>query len=123
MRLKVFPAIIALALSSLFGLFVGIHSEQNAVTVGITTGVSLAVTLAPCMALQLNSSRLQINARALSAILAVLFVVIGVIMCFITLRDIKFYLIIMAATVLVFLAILYWLLGRQDVRIKTDSHI
>lgn len=122
MKVKIVPTIIAFAIAVLIGLLVRswCSSTNNATAIGVTTALSLALTLIPCMGLKLESGRLQVNVRVLSIIFVFIFLVVAVIMCFVKSDTITTYYIIEGIIALIFISILYGLTKIKDVRhIKT----
>lgn len=117
MKSNVFPALIAIMLAALLGLLAATlcRSTDNALAIGVTTGLSLAITLVPCMALKHENSRVQVNIRVLCTAFTFVFLIVAGIMCFITVQNIVPYLIIVGIIALIFLSILHTLTKIKDV--------
>ena len=106
------PAIIAVAVAALVGLLAGTlcASKSHDVVIGITTGVSLAVTLLPMLAISTSSARLDVNMRIVSTIFAALLLIVNFVVCFSTLEKLTIYFIIVGLILLVYIGVLYSLL-------------
>lgn len=108
---------IAVALAALLGYLVYTlcSSTDQASSIGITSGISFALTLLPIMGCKHESSRLQVNIKVLSTIFLVLFLIIAAVMCFITVNKLNIYFIIVGIIALVFLGVLYSMSRIKDV--------
>ncbi len=106
-----------MALATLIGVLIWswCSSADNATAIGITTAASLALTLIPSMGLKLESGRVQTNVRVLSVVFALIFLVVAIIMCFITSKTIITYYVIEGVIALIFISILYGLIKIKDV--------
>ncbi len=117
MKLKLVPLIIALAIAVLIGILVSswCPSTNNATAIGITTALTLALALIPCLGLELESRRLQVNVRVLCTVFALIFLIVAVIMCFVKSNTITTYYVIEGIIALIFILILYSLTKIKDV--------
>ncbi|MBR4218752.1 MAG: hypothetical protein IKR71_06875 [Bacteroidales bacterium] len=117
MKINLILTIIALALAALIGILIWswCSSADNATAIGITTAATLALTLIPSMGLKLENGRMQTNIRVLSVVFALIFLIVAVIMCFITSKTITTYYVIEGIFALIFILILYSLLKTKAV--------
>ena len=108
-NINIIPAIIAVAVAALIGLFVAnlCETKANEIVIGIATGVSLAVTLLPMLALKTESTRLDINIRIVSTIFAIL-------VCFNTPHKLTIYFIILGLILLTYIGVLYSLIKSSQ---------
>jgi len=116
MKLNLIPAIIAIAVAALLGLLASLlcNSTTNDTAIGITSGVSLAVTLLPMMAIRTNDDRLNINMRVVSTIFTAILIVLTIIMCCISVSSLKIYYIISGLILLAFIGALYSLFKASN---------
>ena len=114
-NISLIPAIIAVAVAALIGLLAGTlcESKNYDVIIGIATGVSLAVTLLPMLAIRTDSTRLDINLRIVSTIFAVLLIV-NFVVCFSTPQKLTIYFIILGLILLVYIGVLYSLVRSLE---------
>ncbi len=117
MKLNPFLSIIAVTLAALLGYLVYTicSSTDYATSIGITSGLSFALTLLPIMGIKHENRRLQVNIKILSTLFFVLFVIIAGFMCFITTSKLNLYFIIVGIIALIYLGILYSMSKIKDV--------
>ncbi len=115
-NINIIPAIIAVAVAALIGLFVAnlCETKANDIVIGIATGVSLAVTLLPMLALKTESTRLDINIRIVSTIFAILVLLVNFIVCFNTPHKLTIYFIILGLILLTYIGVLYSLIKSSQ---------
>lgn len=115
-NISLIPAIIAVAVSALIGLLAGTlcESKNYDVIIGIATGVSLAVTLLPMLAIRTDSTRLDINLRIVSTIFAVLLLIVNFVVCFSTPQKLTIYFIILGLILLIYIGVLYSLVRSAE---------
>ena len=112
---NVIPAIIAVAVAALIGLLVATLCESsNDTVIGISTGVSLAVTLLPMLAIRTDSVRLNVNLRIVSSIFTALVLIVNFIVCFNTPNKLTIYFIILGLILLIFIGVLYSLIRSRQ---------
>ncbi|MBP5689000.1 MAG: hypothetical protein IK100_09055 [Muribaculaceae bacterium] len=111
---NVIPAIIAIAVAALIGLLAATLCESRHDTIiGITTGVSLAVTLLPMLAIRSSARGLNVNMRLVSTIFVVLVLLVNFIVCFNTPNKLTIYFIIIGLILLTYIGVLYSLIRRS----------
>lgn len=116
MKISLFPALIAVAVATLIGMFVAnlCASEANVIVIGVATGVSLAVTLLPLLAFKTQNTRLDINIRTVSTIFASLVLLVNFIVCFNTPHKLIIYFIILGLIVVTYIGVLYSLVKSSE---------
>ncbi len=114
-NVNLIPAIIAVAVAALIGLLVGTLCEsRNDTVIGIATGVSLAVTLLPILAIRTDNSPLNVNLRLVSTIFAVLVLIVNFIVCFSTPSKLTIYFIVLGLILLIYIGVLYSLIKSRQ---------
>ena len=112
---NVIPAIIAVAVATLIGLLVAtLCDSKNDTVIGIATGVSLAVTLLPMLAIKTDDNRLNVNLRLVSTIFTILVLLVNVIVCFSTPNKLTIYFIVLGLILLIFIGVLYSLIRSSE---------
>ncbi len=110
MRINIIPTIIAVAVAALIGLLAA-HlcdaSSSKAATIGITTGISLAITLLPMLAIRSNNTRLNVNQRIVSTTFSALVLLVNFIVCFNVPNKFTIYFIVVGLIILIFMGVLY----------------
>ena len=81
MKIKIFPAIIALALSALFayGLYAWGNNIENKTLISIIGGVSLFLTIGTVLGTAFENKRKSLNLKTLSAIFSVVIIIADVV--------------------------------------------
>lgn len=116
MKFNIIQLVIAVALAALIGLllFSLASVPENAKAIGITTGLSLAVTLVPAFAMKLENGRITTNVRVLSLLFAAILLVVHVVVCFLHINNLMFYYIIVGIVALLYLSVLAKLSSIKD---------
>ncbi|MBR5639911.1 MAG: hypothetical protein IKW83_09125 [Muribaculaceae bacterium] len=115
MKINIIPTIIAVAVSALIGLLAAhlCGNTSKATTIGITTGVSLAVTLLPMLAIKSGDERLDINIRVVSSIFVTLVLLVNFIVCLNVPQDLIYYFIFIGLILLIYIGVIYSLVNRS----------
>lgn len=115
MRISIIPTIIAVAVAALIGLLAAYlcESSSKATTIGLTTGVSLAVILFPMLAVKSGNSRLDVNLRIVGTIFATLVLLVNFIVSFSTPEKLTIYFIILGLIILTYIGLVYSLVSRS----------
>ena len=112
MKIKIFPAIIALALSALFayGLYAWGNNIENKTLISIIGGVSLFITIGTVLGTSFENKRKSINLKTISAVFAVGIIIADIVFCNKT--DSSMNLIIIVSSVIILLwALLIYLIS------------
>ncbi len=116
LNINIIPTIIAVAVAALAGLLMGTlcSSTTNDSIIGITTGVSLAVTLLPMLAIKTDDARLNVNLRLVSTIFTIIVFVINLYVCLNTPSKLTIYFIIVGLVLLIYIGALYSLVRSSE---------
>lgn len=116
MRINIIPTIIAVAVAALIGMLAShlCASSSKATIIGITTGVSLAITLLPMLGIKSNNPRLNVNTRIVSTIFATLVLLVNFIVCFNVPQKLTIYFIILGLIILAYIGVLYSLIKASS---------
>lgn len=117
MKINPVLSIIAIAIAALLGyLAYSLCSKaDNATAIGVTSGISFAITLLPMMGLKNENGRIQVNIKVLSTIFLLLFIVIAAVMCYMDVNKLNLYFIIVGIIALIYLGITYSISKIKDV--------
>lgn len=117
MKFSIVPTLIAVGLAALIGFLAYslCASNDNATAIGITTALSIAITLIPIMGLRHENSRVQVNIKVLSTIFLWTFIIIAAVMCFMSVEKLNIYYIIVGIIALLYIGVLYSMSRIKDV--------
>lgn len=117
MKINFVLTVIAVAIASLLGFLVYNFcvSTDNATALGITTALSLALPLISIMGLKHENSRTQVNLKVLSTIFLLVFIITAAVVCFVNIKNLSTYYIIVGLIALIYLGIFYSISRIDDI--------
>ena len=117
MKIKLFPAIITLALSTLFayGLFALGNNDEHKLLIAISGGVSLFLTLGTIVGISLDNKRASANIKTLSAVFAIAVIIANSVFSSITNASMSLFIIICCVIILLW-ALLVYLIATAKVK-------
>ena len=117
MKANVFLTVIAVLLSALFGYFAYYIAEgaANDMLCGVGSALCFAAALIPAMGLQYGNGRLGVNVRLMSVLFFIVFLISQFSFAAHGVRM-PYYLIVNGVFLLVYLAVLYKMLGIRDTK-------
>ena len=111
MKIKIVPAIIALALSALFayGLYSWGNNAEHNTLVSIIGGVSLVLTLGTVLGVSLDDTRKSVNIKVISSIFAIIAIIASIV--FNNSASSKELIIIISSVIVLLWALLVYFIG------------
>ena len=110
MKVKVFPAIISVAISALFayGLYAWGKDTDMSAMIAIIGGVSLLLTLGTILGLSFEDKRMATNIKTVSAIFAVVSIVAGLVFNSVANISANVIIIVSGIIILLWALLVYW---------------
>ncbi len=109
MKIKIFPAIIALALSVLFayGLYSWGNNIENKTLISIIGGVSLFLTIGTVLGTSFDDKRKSVNLKTISALFALGVIIAGIVFCNKTASSMNLIIVVSSVIMLLWALLVY----------------